>query len=369
MTDIAPLEAEIRRRISLGGPMSVAQYMELCLTDPERGYYATRDPFGAGGDFTTAPEISQMFGELIGLWAAATWRAMGAPAKFTLVELGPGRGTMITDVLRAAKVVPDFRAAIDLHLIEISQTLERLQRQALGGADVPVSWRHSIDEVPDGPMILLANEFFDALPVHQAVMCADGWHERVIKIGAEDKLHFSIDRDPIPLLDKLVPRRLRAAKIGEIFEWRADNIALEIGRRVARRGGAALIIDYGHAESAIGDTLQAVGGHQFTEPLLAPGLVDLTAHVDFEALAQAAGGMGARVHGPMPQGQFLRGLGIEQRAAALKAAAPPEYADAIDAALVRLTSEDRTGMGRLFKAIAVADQKLNLLPGFSREYE
>jgi NADH dehydrogenase [ubiquinone] 1 alpha subcomplex assembly factor 7 len=364
MTEIAPLEAEIRRRIAGGGPMSVAQYMELCLTDPERGYYATRDPFGAAGDFTTAPEISQMFGELIGLWAAATWRAMGSPGNFSLVELGPGRGTMMVDVLRAAKVVPDFRAAIDLHLIEISPALEHLQRQALGGGNPPVSWHRSIDDVPDGALIVLANEFFDALPVHQAVMCADGWHERVIKIGEDDKLHFSIDRDPIPLFDKLLPRRLRAAKIGEVFEWRADNIALEIGRRVARRGGAALIIDYGHTESAIGDTLQAVGGHQFAEPLLAPGLVDLTAHVDFEALAQAAEGMGARVHGPVPQGEFLRELGVDERAAALKAAAPPEYADAIDAALVRLTSEDRTGMGRLFKAIAVADPRLERLPGF-----
>jgi NADH dehydrogenase [ubiquinone] 1 alpha subcomplex assembly factor 7 len=363
MTAIAPLEGEIRRRIAVGGPMSVAQYMELCLTDPQRGYYATRDPFGAGGDFTTAPEISQMFGELIGLWAAAIWRAMGAPGNFSLVELGPGRGTMMADVLRAAKVVPDFRAAIDLHLIENSPALERLQRQALGG-NLPVSWHRSIDDVPDGALIVLANEFFDALPVHQAVMCADAWHERVIKIGEDDKLHFSIDRDPIPLFDKLLPRRLRAAKIGEIFEWRGDNIALEIGRRVARRGGAALIIDYGHTESAIGDTLQAVGGHQFAEPLLEPGLVDLTAHVDFEALAQAAEGMGARVHGPVPQGEFLRELGIEERAAALKAAAPPEYTAAIDAALVRLTSEDRTGMGRLFKAIAVADPKLERLPGF-----
>ena len=333
MTDIVPLETEIRRRIAGGGPMAVAQYMELCLTDPERGYYARHDPFGTAGDFITAPEISQMFGELIGLWAAATWRAMGSPGEIKLVELGPGRGTMMVDVLRAARVMPDFLAAIHVHLIEISPALERLQRNALTGRDVPLSWHHAVEEVPDGALIVLANEFFDALPVHQAVMCADGWHERVIKIG-------------------------------EIFEWRADAIALEIGRRVARRGGAALIVDYGHVESAIGDTLQAVGGHQFAEPLLAPGLVDLTAHVDFQALGEAAEGMGARVHGPLPQGEFLRRLGIEQRAAALKAAAPPDYAGTIDAALVRLTSEDRTGMGRLFKAIAIANPKLERLPGF-----
>jgi NADH dehydrogenase [ubiquinone] 1 alpha subcomplex assembly factor 7 len=364
MTEIAPLEVEIRRRIAAGGPMPVAHYMELCLTDPERGYYARRDPFGVAGDFITSPEISQMFGELIGLWAAATWRAMGSPGEVNLVELGPGRGTMMVDVLRAARVMPDFRAAIRVHLVEISGALVRLQQRALSGADVPVAWHRSIEEVPEGALIVLANEFFDALPIRQAVMCADGWHERVIKIGDDDKFHFSIDRDPIPLFDKLLPRTLRAAKIGEIFEWHTDNIALEIGQRVAHSGGAALIVDYGHDESAIGDTLQAIGGHEFAEPLLAPGLVDLTAHVDFQALAQAAEGMGARVHGPLPQGEFLRRLGIEQRAAALKAAAPPDYAGTIDAARVRLTSEDRTGMGRLFKAIAVADPKIDLLPGF-----
>jgi len=364
MTEIVPLEAEIRRRIAVGGPMPVAHYMELCLTDPERGYYARRDPFGVAGDFITSPEISQMFGELIGLWAAATWRAMGSPGALNLVELGPGRGTMMVDVLRAARVMPDFRAAIFVHLVEISGALVRLQQRALSGADLPVAWHRSIEEVPEGALIVLANEFFDALPIRQAVMCADGWHERVIKIGEDDKLHFSIDRDPIPLFDKLLPRTLRAAKIGEIFEWRTDNIALEIGRRVVHSGGAALIIDYGHEESAIGDTLQAVGGHEFAEPLLAPGQLDLTAHVDFQALAQAAEGMGARVSGPLPQGEFLRRLGIEQRAAALKAAAPPDYAATVDAARARLTSEDRTGMGRLFKAIAVANPKLDILPGF-----
>jgi SAM-dependent MidA family methyltransferase len=364
MTDTVPLETEIRRRIAVGGPMAVAHYMELCLTDPERGYYARRDPFGAAGDFTTAPEISQMFGELLGLWAAATWRAMGSPGKLNLVELGPGRGTMMVDVLRAARVMPDFRAAVEVQLVEISPALERVQRRTLQGGDVPVAWHSSIQDVPDGPLIVLANEFFDALPVHQAVMCADGWHERVIKIDEDDKFHFSIHRDPIPLFDKLLPSTLRAAKIGEIFEWRTDTIALEIGRRVVRHGGAALITDYGHIESAIGDTLQAVGGHQFAEPLLGPGLVDLTAHVDFQALAHAAEGIGARVHGPVTQGEFLRQLGIEERAAALKAVAPPDYASVIDAALVRLTNEDRTGMGRLFKAIAVADPKLERLAGF-----
>ena len=249
-------------------------------------------------------------------------------------------------------------------MIEISPVLERLQRQALARSDVPVSWHRSIEEVPEGPLIVLANEFFDALPVHQAVMCADGWHERVIKIGEDGNFQFGTARDPIPLFDKLLPSTLRAAAIGDIFEWRSDQIALEISRRVAHFGGAALIIDYGHVESAIGDTLQAVGGHQFAEPLLAPGLVDLTAHVDFQALAQAGEGMGARVHGPVTQGVLLRRLGIEQRAAALRAGAPPGYGNTIQTALMRLTDENRTGMGRLIKALALANPKLDVLPGF-----
>ena len=361
--EMSPLERQIRRRIEIAGPMAVAQYMELCLTHAKHGYYTSHDPLGAAGDFTTAPEISQMFGELLGLWTAAAWRALGSPAKVHLVELGPGRGTMMLDALRAAKVMPEFRAAIALHMVEISPALERLQRQALA-AEVPTSWRHAIGDVPEGPLIVLANEFFDALPVHQAVMCADGWHERVIKIGEDDKLHFSIARDPIPLFDELLPGGLSAVKIGEIFEWRDDKIALEIGRRIAHSDGVALIIDYGHVESAIGDTFQAVRRHDFADPLVSPGRIDLTAHVDFQALAQAAEGMRARVHGPVEQGEFLRRLGIEQRAAALKAGAPPEYAAAIEAALARLTSTERTGMGRLIKAMALSSPKIEVLPGF-----
>src|ERR1700754_865682 len=183
MTDeTSSLETEIRRRIAATGAIGVGTYMELCLTHPERGYYTTRDPLGATGDFTTAPEISQMFGELIGLWAAAVWRAMDSPTALHLVELGPGRGTMMLDALRAARVVPEFRDALAVHLIEISPALERQQRRALEVSDVPVSWRRALDEGPDGPLIVFANEFFDALPVGQAVMCADGWHERVIRI-------------------------------------------------------------------------------------------------------------------------------------------------------------------------------------------
>lgn len=361
-----PLEAEIRRRIESAGSLPVAQYMELCLAHPEHGYYTSRMPIGGKGDFVTAPEVSQMFGELLGLWSAAVWRAMGSPGNVRLVELGPGRGTMMLDALRALKVIPEFRAAIVLHLIEISPTLETLQRQALTAINVPVHWHRSFEELPDGPLILLANEFIDALPVHQAVMCADGWHERVIKIGQEGKLQFGIDRDPIPFFDEFLPRDLRPAKIGEIFEWRSDKIALEIGRRVAKAGGVALIVDYGHLKSDLGDTLQAVRDHSFVDPLAAPGLSDLTAHVNFQALSQAAEAIGARGHGPLTQAQFLRRLGIEHRAAALKAGAPPGYALTIERALARLTDETPTGMGELIKVVAFSDPALESLPGFAQ---
>jgi NADH dehydrogenase [ubiquinone] 1 alpha subcomplex assembly factor 7 len=343
--------------------MSVAQYMALCLTDPTHGYYVTRDPFGAGGDFITAPEISQMFGELIGLWAGSVWMQMGSP-QLRLVELGPGRGTMMADALRAAHAVRDFPAAIAVHLVEISPALEKRQRQMLGAIGLPVTWHRSLNEVPEGPTIILANEFFDALPVHQAVMCADGWHERVVKIDEDDKLRFATARDPIPLFDELLPRGFAGVPIGEIFEWRADQVALEIGRRVAQYHGAALIIDYGHDKTATGDTLQAVRGHGFADPLVAPGQADLTAHVDFAALAQAAESMRACAYGPLDQGEFLRRLGIETRAAALKSVAPAAKAAEIDAALARLIGGEGKAMGKLFKVMALADPKLGAPPAF-----
>ncbi|HLH96834.1 MAG TPA: SAM-dependent methyltransferase [Xanthobacteraceae bacterium] len=357
-----PLEAEIRRRIAAAGAMPVMQYMTLCLTHPTYGYYVTVDPFGAAGDFTTAPEISQMFGELIGLWAGSVWRQMGSPTPINLIELGPGRGSMMQDALRAANVMPEFRSAIVLHMVEVSPILEKRQREFLGGS-VPTHWYQALEEVPEGPSIILANEFFDALPVHQAVMCADGWHERVVKIDENDKLRFGIARDPIPLFEQLLPRGMRS-QIGEIFEWRADQIALELGRRVKHGEGAALVIDYGHIKSAPGDTLQAVGKHQYADPLLALGQVDLTAHVDFQALGDAAESMGARAFGPLDQGEFLHRLGIETRANALKSTAPPSKVIEIEQALQRLTGTTGRNMGHLFKAMGFAHPRLGPLPGF-----
>jgi SAM-dependent MidA family methyltransferase len=358
------LEDDIRRRIGSAGPMPVGQYMTLCLTDPEYGYYMTRDPLGARGDFITAPEISQMFGELIGLWTMAVWKLMGEPENVRLIELGPGRGTMMLDALRAANTMPEFRKAVVAHLVEISPKLEERQRRAFGGMDIAVNWHKALEDVPPGPSIILANEFFDALPVQQAVMCADGWHERVVKLDDTGTFQFSNARDPIPLFDTMLPAELRDAPIGEIFEWRSDQVALELGHRVVRSNGAALVIDYGHTASAAGDTLQAIGAHRHAHPLLGPGTVDLTAHVDFQALARAAESMNARVYGPVEQATFLRHLGIDTRAAALKRAVPPTKAGEIEAAHARLTNTERTGMGKLFKAIGFAHPKLGPLPGF-----
>jgi len=362
---VTALAAELARIIAHEGPMPVARYMALALTHPTLGYYATRDPFGARGDFVTAPEISQMFGELIGLWAAAVWQRMGAPVRINLIELGPGRGTLMADALRAAAVMPAFRAALQVHLVETSALLRAKQQEVLSGRGVEVAWHGDFGEVPDGPLIVVANEFFDALPIHQAVKAADGWHERMVGLDDAGELAFAFGPDPVRGLDALLPPRIRAAPAGALFEWRSDRVINDLAARVARDGGAALIIDYGHVESNVGDTLQAVCVHGFAAPLANPGEADLTAHVDFAALKRAAQRAEARVHGPLAQGEFLRRLGIAERAVALKTRATPAQAAHIEAALARLTAPGATGMGELFKAMAVADAKLDVLPGFA----
>ena len=359
----SPLEAEIRRLISIAGPMPLAEYMRLCLTHPQYGYYINRDPLGAGGDFVTSPEISQMFGELIGLWTASVWRQMGEPENVRIIELGPGRGTLMHDALRAAKVVNGFRTAIVLHLVELSPALQQVQERKLHDLDVPILWHDKLEDIPGGPGIIIANEFIDALPVHQAVKQSGGWHERVVDISPDGNFFIGTAPDPLPFFEASMPRALRHAAEGAIYEWRADGIALELGRRM-RTDGAALIIDYGHAHFGLGDTLQAVAGHSFTDPLRAPGNADLTAHVDFEALAQCAESMGACIHGPIRQRDLFLRLGIEKRAAALKAGAPRDKAAEIEIAFSRLIADDARGMGELFKAIAIAAPKLGALPAF-----
>lgn len=306
------------------------------MAEANAHYYATRDPFGAAGDFVTAPEVSQMFGELIGLWCVEVWRAMGAPRPLRLVELGPGRGTLMSDALRAAGLAPDFLAAADVWLVETSPVLRAAQARAVPRA----GFREAFAETPDGPLLLVANEFFDALPVRQFVRQGQGWIERRVGLDG-DRFIF-----------------LGAGEVAEAAPAR-DAAMAEIARRVAAFGGAALAIDYGYLESAPGDTLQAVREHRFAPPLEAPGEADLTAHVDFAALARAARAEGAAVHGPVEQGDFLRALGVEARAAALR----PRGGAAVDAALRRLTAPD--AMGSLFKVIAVTHPDLAPPPGFS----
>ena len=304
--EISSLEADIRRRITFGGPMPVAEYMALCLFDPAHGYYTTHDPFGARGDFITAPEVSQMFGELIGLWVGAVWKQMGAPENVRLIELGPGRGTMMKDALRAVKIVPEFKTAIVAHLVEVSPRLRAQQERTLEDAGVPVFWHADLAEVPKGPAIILANEFFDALPVNQAIKTERGWHERRIQINSTGQLAFTIGPEPLPFFQTLLPPALQASRTGAIFEWRADTVAIELGRRITEGRGAALVIDYGHTETGLGETLQAVGQHAYADPLTMPGRLDLTAHVDFQVLTRGIEAMGATGFAPIEQSLFLQ---------------------------------------------------------------
>ena len=355
-----PLDDLLRRRIAAEGPITVADYMAEALGHPAHGYYMGRDPFGRAGDFTTAPEISQMFGELLGLWCAEIRRMMGSPNPVRLVELGPGRGTLMADALRAIhRAAPDCSTAFAVHLVETSPALRQRQRETL--AEIEVQWYDAFEQVPDGPLLLLANEFFDALPIHQFVRTEDGWRERMV--GTEDgDLCFIVATDPVD--QTLIAEAVRdTAETGDVVESRpmADGIAAAIAQRIAVHGGAALLIDYGHAVSDAGDTLQAVRAHAFAAVLADPGEADLTAHVDFAALARAASPHAA-VHGPVDQGVLLRRLGIEARAAKLREAAAADQATEISAALARLIGAD--GMGALFKALVIAHPDLGALPGF-----
>jgi NADH dehydrogenase [ubiquinone] 1 alpha subcomplex assembly factor 7 len=351
---VRPLRDELQELIALEGPLTVERYMALCL----QRYYGSRDPLGRAGDFITAPEISQMFGELLGLWAAATWQIMGAPSPFRIVELGPGRGTLMSDALRATARVPGFLEAARVDLVETSSALRDRQAAMLGRASAKISWHASLEEVPPGPAIVIANEFFDALPVRQFVRTERGWCERLVGLEG-DRLAFGLAADAEPGLQQ-------AGAVGEVLEIAPTGarIAHALAERLARGGGAALILDYGYWGPGSGDTVQAVKRHAYTDPLEDPGEADLTTHVDFAQLAGAAASAGAAVHGVVAQGAFLRALGIEARAAALKTAAGAAQAADIDAALQRLTARD--AMGELFKVLAIADPRLQELPGLPK---
>ena len=356
------LALALARRIALEGPLTVGAFMTEALGHPRFGYYMKQDPFGAAGDFVTAPEVSQMFGELIGLWCADAWQRMGMPPAIHLIELGPGRGTLMADALRAAAILPPFRAALRVHLVETSLALRERQRATLAPFAEP-TWHDRLDDVPPGPSLVIANEFFDALPIRQVQRTVHGWAERLVDLDPdapedEPRFRFVLELGRSPGRN-LVPESLRDCPVGSIVEVSpaSQAVARLLGARLAAHGGAALVIDYGYADGpAAGDTLQALHRHSFAPVLEAPGDADLTAHVDFATLAVAARDGGAGAYGPVPQGDLLLRLGIAQRAEMLKRTATPKQAADIDSALERLICDD--AMGTLFKALALSS------PGF-----
>ena len=367
----------LKAQIAQDGPIGVAEYFTRCLHDPRDGYYATRPDLGAGGDFITAPLVSQMFGELIGLWAVETWTRMGQPSPFRLVEMGPGDGTLISDLLRAARLSPDFMAAVDLWLVEVSPPLRALQAQRLAAAPLTPRWADRLDAVPTGaPMILVANEVLDCLPARQFIRTDKGWAERVVGLDEQGNLAFGLrglnppprgggvraadgggSHAPVGITSPSgpaghLPHRGEDLRPGAVLESSPAQEALgaEMGHRLATDGGAALLIDYGRDAPGPGDTLQAIQGHRKVDPLESPGQADLTVWADFPAVLAAGVEAGAQAGPILSQALFLAMLGIEARAEAL-AAARPDRADQIARQLDRLTGQAQ--MGALFKAVCL----------------
>lgn len=358
-----PLAAVLRERIAGEGPISVHDYMEACLADRDSGYYTTRQPIGSAGDFITAPEISQIFGELIGAWAAAVWQGMGPPASMIVAELGPGRGTLIRDALRAWRSAPEFLASVSVALVETSPVLQAAQRETLRDSPAPIRWYAALEDVPQGPLIVIANEFIDALPVRQFVRQSGVWRERTVTLTDRGGFIFGAGAaaDPGDLPPWLGDSD---ATDGAIVETRpsASRLIETLAGRARKAPLAALIADYGHATSGIGDTLQAVRRHRFADPLARPGETDLTAHVDFAALKEAARTHGLAAFGPMAQGAFLLKLGLASRCDRLARGARPDQRQAILSGAARLA--DPRQMGVLFKMLALQSSGLALPPPF-----
>ncbi len=366
---MSALGDRIAALIASQGPITIAQYMTLALLDPAQGYYATRKPFGAEGDFITAPEISQMFGELIGLWLAQTWTDQGKPERPLLVELGPGSGTLMADALRALKLVPEFRDQAEVVMVETSGMLQAEQWDTLLDCGKEIRWSETFDATPaDRPLFLIANEFFDALPIRQFVRTERGWCERMVGLDANGELGFALSPAPYPA----APPGRDGAPRGGVFEMSpaGESIAEQIGHAIATRGGAALVADYGYDAPGFGETLQAVHGHAFADILADPGASDLTAHVDFRALAGAARRGGAAACGPVEQGAFLDALGIRQRAERLAQSEQRDLSwrgltntpSTVERQLERLTGAEH--MGSLFKALAIVPKTAPTPPGF-----
>lgn len=353
------LKSRMVRQIALTGPMRIADYVSQCLHDPQGGYYATRPALGATGDFITAPMVSQMFGELIGLWAAEVWSRLGAPERFRLVEVGPGDGTLMADAVRAARLVPGFLEAADLILIEPSGPLRQVQARMLNQSDLAPRWVRGLDQIDtDAPVIVIANELLDCLPANQFVRTETGWAERRVGAAEAGELEFGLVRINLPSRQPEFDIQL-----GELFEVSEAQIAFgrDLGQLVRASGGAALLIDYGRDRPGPGDTLQALKRHQKVDPLATPGQADLTQWADFPAVMEAALHGGADVTGCLGQGAFLNRLGLQARAAVLKTARP-DAAAVIDRQVTRLSAPDQ--MGELFKACAIFSPSSLAVPGF-----
>tara|TARA_R110002020_G_scaffold6035_2_gene25296 strand:- start:34 stop:1113 length:1080 start_codon:yes stop_codon:yes gene_type:complete len=357
MTESPSLPELIDMQIRTTGPMSVATYMGLCLTHPTKGYYRTADPLGAAGDFVTAPEISQMFGELIGFFLVNLWQQMGSPKEFTLLELGPGRGTLMADVLRVACRADGFRDGLDLRLFETNAALIAEQNSRLEAYGA--KWIDGFDKVSPGPLLVIANEFFDALPIRQFVRAEDGWHERMIGTNNGRRV-FGLNPTPIPA--SAMPDTLADAELNAVLEvgLASGEVMNRLATTISTQGGAILAIDYGYARTQTGETLQGVRRHQYADVLDAPGEVDISAHVDFEALGTVAAKAGLAVQPLATQGQFLTRMGINERTSALIAANPGSAQD-LSAAKARLVGPDQ--MGNLFKVFCAASPGLQP-PGF-----
>ena len=359
-----PLAARIAARIKANGPISLAEYTALCLGDPDHGYYTTRAALGAEADFITAPEITQIFGELIGIWCAVTWQQLGAPAQLKLIELGPGRGTMITDALRAMAKVPDLVRAVRLHLVDICEPLRDQQRMRLGGAPVAPAWSTDTADLlaatanSDGPYLVIGNEYLDALATAQVIAVDEVWHDRQVDLDSEGKLQFAIG-NPTALAVPLPAAGQANGTVFEVTEAFQGTVAPLLDALHQRQALAALFIDYGHERSTSAETLQAVREHAYEHPLTSPGEADLTTQVDFEAFAGTMRAAGLAVDGPVAQAEFLGQLGIVERTSHLMAA-NPDQASAIESATQRIMAPN--GMGTRFKAIAVRSPHLAPLP-------
>ena len=365
------LKARIIRHIKDNGPMNIAAYMSWCLLDPIQGYYPTRDPLGVDGDFITAPEISQMFGEVLGLWLIHAWRGMGSPKTIQLVEYGPGRGVMMSDILRAAQLDKEFFAAIRLHLIETSSALEAKQAEQLAACGVSVNWVSRLEDVPKGPTLIIGNEFLDCLPIRQFIMKdrfkdMGGWHVRMVDIHPQnpEKLVYTITNTPISEIDiAMLPKDTQDYKDDDLLEVSLGLAQMieSLKTRFSENSGAALFIDYGPSETEFGDTFQALKKHNKVFPLDEPGHADLTARVNFSHLRHLANIAKLSSFGPCQQGKFLSRLGIEVRAVSLTRAQPNQK-EKIARQLHRLT--DNAEMGTLFKAIAIQSENLPTPLGF-----